>query len=61
MIKMNEIESVERKLKILNLNRCLNCAAFSSCEESLKEDVAECELFDELPDKNQVIITKLVE
>jgi hypothetical protein len=61
MIKMNELENEEKKLKILNLTRCLNCSLFISCLEQLKEDIAECERFDELPDKMQVIITKLVE
>lgn len=56
---MSELERVERKLKILNLNRCMNCSAFVSCVEPLKEDIADCDHFDELPDEEQVGVVTL--
>ncbi|NLE04461.1 MAG: hypothetical protein GX638_06640 [Crenarchaeota archaeon] len=60
MIKMNE--KLERKVRIENVNRCLNCISFVTCSESFKENIADCgEKFVELPLDKQVLVVSLIE
>jgi hypothetical protein len=56
-IEMNK--DVERKLKIENLTRCINCLAFVVCCESRKEDIADCVRFKEVGLGNQVTVFNL--
>ena len=59
MIKMNDNDWLSRKLKILNLNRCMNCSKFIDCKESQKEEISDCPSFDELPDNEAVVVVEL--
>ena len=54
-------EGIERKLRIENLTRCMNCSVFVTCAEPFKENVADCDHFLELPDSEQVVVVKLNE
>ena len=54
-------KGLQRKLKIENLTRCMNCSVFMACREPLKEDVVDCDHFVEIPDKEQVIVIGLCE
>jgi len=62
MIKMNKklfkLSKVEKKLKLENIERCLNCKLFSDCPET-KEEVIVCSKFKEIPVKQQLVIVKL--
>ena len=51
----------QRKLKIENLTRCMNCSVFVTCKESFKENVVDCDHFSEIPTQKQVLVVKLVE
>ena len=53
-----ELDRLERKLKIENLERCLNCKSFLKCT-LLKEEVSICSSFEEIPLKKQLIIVNL--
>jgi len=35
------------KLKRENLERCLNCTKFEQCKEPVKENIIDCEKFEE--------------
>jgi hypothetical protein len=54
-------KKVERKMKIENLARCMNCLGFENCKEKMKEDIVECGHFEELPDDEQVVVVSLNE
>lgn len=54
-------EEVERKLRIENLTRCMNCSAFVTCKESYKENVIDCDHFVEIGEEKQVVVIRLVE
>jgi hypothetical protein len=54
-------EEVDRKLRIENLTRCMNCSGFVTCREPFKEDVVDCDHFSELPDEKQVVVVGLCE
>ena len=43
-------KKVEIKMKIENLERCMNCLGFENCEEEMKEDVVDCDHFEEIQD-----------
>ena len=43
-------KTIERKMKIENLERCMNCLGFENCKEKMKEDVVDCENFEEVED-----------
>jgi len=58
--KLIGLSKIEKKLKIENLERCLNCSCFNRCLE-LKEEVALCEKFKEVPMKKQLVIVSLEE
>ncbi len=64
MIKMRKelekLDILEKKLKIENIERCLNCKSFLRCKER-KEDVVVCEHYKEVPVKQQLVIVKLSE
>jgi hypothetical protein len=49
-------EGLQRKLKIENLTRCMNCSVFVTCKEPFKEDIVDCSHFQELPDEKQVVV-----
>lgn len=51
----------DRKLKIENLTRCMNCSRFVTCEETFKENVLECERVREIPAQKQVVVVELIE
>lgn len=50
-----------RKLKIENLERCMNCLGFVACKEEKKEDVVDCTRFREEPIERQKVAANLVE
>jgi hypothetical protein len=54
-------KKVERKMKIENLERCMNCLGFEICKERMKEDVVDCDHFEELSDNEQVVVVNLNE
>lgn len=54
-------KETDRKLKIENLERCLNCSLFAGCLEPKKEDIADCDHFSELSSAKQVLIIALAE
>lgn len=54
-------KELERKLKIENLTRCMNCFAFVTCKEPYKENVADCDHFVEIQSRKQVIVIGLAE
>jgi hypothetical protein len=54
-------KDVERKLKIENLTRCMNCLAFVACCELRKEDIVDCQNFKEIGLENQVTLVNLRE
>ena len=62
LIKMNKerfkLIKVEKKLKIENIERCLNCKLFIECEER-KEEVVVCNRFKETPAKDQLVVVRL--
>ena len=64
MIKMKKenknVDKIEKKLKIENIERCLNCKLFSSCTE-MKEEIVVCSRFKELPIRRQLIVVSLAE
>jgi hypothetical protein len=49
-----------RKLRVENLERCLNCSHFADCSENMV-DIVICERFDELEVEDQVIVVGLIE
>ena len=55
------VKSVRRKIKIENLTRYMNCLAFVTCVEPLKEDVVECGQYSEVSKDKQIIVISLVE
>ena len=64
MIKMNKklfkMSKIEKKLKLENLTRCINCRLFCNCAFR-KEEIVICESFKELNVKKQLIIIPLEE
>ena len=52
---------LERKLRIENLTRCMNCEAFVTCGECEKENVVECSHYREIPPRKQVVVVGLSE
>lgn len=60
MTKMFD-EKVERKMKIENLERCMNCVGFEDCKEKMKEDIVDCDHFEELDEEDQVVVVNLNE
>jgi hypothetical protein len=52
---------VERKLKIENLTRCMNCTRFVTCSEDKKENVVDCQHYQEIGVENQVVVESLKE
>ena len=64
MIKMNKkffkLSRVEKKLKLENLTRCLNCALFCQCELR-KEEMIVCDKFKEISAKKQLVVVSLEE
>ncbi len=51
---------LERKLRIENLVRCMNCLSFTTCSEPFKENMADCgEKFLEMPADEQVSVIPL--
>jgi hypothetical protein len=54
-------KEIERKLRIENLTRCMNCAAFVTCKECEKENVVDCDHFVEILEKEQVVVVRLDE
>lgn len=53
-------KELDRKLKIENIERCMNCSVFVSCEEPFKENVVDCSHhFQELPESEQLVVIKL--
>ncbi len=44
--KMTEAE-LQKKIRIQNIERCINCALFNLCVEVSKEDIVDCEKFEE--------------
>lgn len=52
---------IERKLRIENLTRCMNCSAFVTCKECEKENVVDCDHFVEIADEEQIVIISLCE
>ena len=64
MMKMNKklfkLSKVEKKLKLENLTRCINCALFCQCELR-KEEMIVCDRFKEINTKKQLIIVSLEE
>ena len=58
---MKNIE-LQRKLKIENLTKCMNCRTFMSCKEPFKENVVDCgHHFLEEAESEQVVVVKLKE
>jgi hypothetical protein len=51
----------ERKLRIENLTRCMNCEAFVTCGECEKENVVECDHYKEIAPRKQVLVISLSE
>ena len=47
---------VDRKLRIENLTRCMNCLAFVTCVECNKENVVECDHYREIVPRKQVLV-----
>jgi hypothetical protein len=54
-------EEVDKKLRIENLTRCLNCSVFVTCKEPYKENAAECDHFEEIQSQKQVVVIGLAE
>jgi hypothetical protein len=55
-------EKLERKVRIENLTRCMNCLSFTTCSEPFKENMVDCgEKFVELPVDKQVVVISLIE
>ncbi len=52
---------IERKLRVENLTRCMNCAGFVACEECEKENMADCDHFVEIGEEKRVVVIRLVE
>jgi hypothetical protein len=53
--------NLERKLRIENLTRCMNCEAFVTCKECEKENLAECDHYREIAARKQVVLVSLTE
>jgi hypothetical protein len=54
-------EETRRKLRIENLTRCMNCLAFSVCNEERKDEVVCCEHYREIKAESQVVVVLLTE
>lgn len=55
-------KQTERKLKLENIERCLNCQEFLNCKICQKEDLTECaHKYTELPEEQQVVIISMDE
>ena len=54
------LSKIEKKLKIENLTRCLNCALFCKCRLQ-KEEIIVCEKYREIDVERQVVIVPLKE
>jgi hypothetical protein len=54
-------KKIERKMKIENLTICMNCVGFVNCKEEMKEDIVDCDHFEELLDDEQVVVVNLNE
>jgi hypothetical protein len=52
------VERVALKMKISNIERCLNCELFSDCPHQ-KEEMITCEKFSQLPIGKQLIVVSL--
>ena len=59
---MEESRELSRKLKIENLEKCMNCLIFVTCREPFKEDLVDCghHLLEE-PESEQIVVVKLSE
>jgi hypothetical protein len=56
---MEDNEKLQGKLRLENLERCLNCNRFALCHMSNKEDIVECILFGEVETNLRKIIVDL--
>ena len=54
------MNKIEKKLKLENLTRCLNCRLFCDCDLK-KEEMIVCDRFKEINVKKQLIIVPLEE
>ena len=52
---------LDRKLRIENMTRCMNCEAFVTCKECEKENVVDCDHFREIAVRKQVVTVSLTE
>jgi hypothetical protein len=50
---------VDKKLKIENLTRCMNCNRFVTCSEKEKENIVDCLRYREVGRGNQVVAVRL--
>ena len=58
--KLFKMSKIEKKLKLENLIRCINCALFCQCGLQ-KEEIVVCDKFREINVKKQLIIVSLDE
>jgi hypothetical protein len=54
-------KETDRKLRMENLTRCMNCLTFSVCNEERKEDVVCCAHYREVEAESQVVVMLLTE
>ena len=56
----SRLSKIEKKLKLENLTRCMNCELFCRCK-LVKEEMIVCSKFSEINDDKQVVIVPLKE